>query len=249
MHSPVDIRKDETDRFDNAIDVMTKSFLGMTVACARCHDHKFDAISTRDYYALYGYLQSSNYHQVRFESMEQNRSIAAKAEQLHQRQQALLKAKLKAAFQDEVQNFSRYYQSASELVRQTQSPESEQLLQTQAAKQELNPAILKRWVAFLQNNKSAEEELKAAIMLEAGAPASLAPASPFDRANRNRPRGRLSIMTPVPPKTSSLTVSPSGWRRVPGERCCSILTAKHSRSKSRLKVPRSAIPSGMIWKM
>ncbi|HAH46099.1 MAG TPA: hypothetical protein DCM07_14840, partial [Planctomycetaceae bacterium] len=40
VHSPVDIRKDETDRFDNAIDVMTKSFLGMTVSCARCHDHK-----------------------------------------------------------------------------------------------------------------------------------------------------------------------------------------------------------------
>lgn len=187
VHSPVDIRKDETDRFDNAIDVMTKSFLGMTVACARCHDHKFDAISTRDYYALYGYLQSSNYHQVRFESMEHNRSIAAKAEQVHQRQQALFKTKLKAAFQDEVQNFSRYYQRASELARQTQSPESEQQLQTKAAKQELNPAILKRWVAFLQNNKSAEEELKVAIMLEAGAPASLALASPFEPGKPESP--------------------------------------------------------------
>ena len=41
---------------DNRLDVMTKTFLGLTVACARCHDHKFDAISQRDYYALSGFL-------------------------------------------------------------------------------------------------------------------------------------------------------------------------------------------------
>ena len=67
VHSPVYIRKDESDRFDNMLDVMSKTFLGVTVACARCHDHKFDAISTADYYSLSGFLQSSDYRQVRFE--------------------------------------------------------------------------------------------------------------------------------------------------------------------------------------
>lgn len=76
VHSPVDIRKDETDRFDNMIDVMSKTFLGVTVSCARCHDHKFDAISMADYYALSGFLQSSDYRQVPFESLEHNRRIA-----------------------------------------------------------------------------------------------------------------------------------------------------------------------------
>ena len=76
VHSPVDIRKDESDRFDNMIDVMSKTFLGMTVACARCHDHKFDAISTADYYSLSGFLQSSDYRQVRFESIEKNRQVS-----------------------------------------------------------------------------------------------------------------------------------------------------------------------------
>ncbi len=76
VHSPVDIRKDEADRFDNMIDVMSKTFLGVTVACARCHDHKFDPISTADYYSLSGFLQSSDYRQVRFESIEHNRRIA-----------------------------------------------------------------------------------------------------------------------------------------------------------------------------
>jgi len=75
VHSPVDIRKDESDRFDNMIDVMSKTFLGVTVSCARCHDHKFDAISTEDYYSLSGFLQSSDYREVAFDAIEHNREV------------------------------------------------------------------------------------------------------------------------------------------------------------------------------
>jgi len=46
------------DIIDDRIDVVTRGTLGLTVACARCHDHKFDPIATRDYYALYGVFQS-----------------------------------------------------------------------------------------------------------------------------------------------------------------------------------------------
>ncbi len=74
--SPVDLRQDEIERLDNRIDVLSKTFLGLTVSCARCHDHKFDAISQRDYYALFGFLLSSSYRQARFESMERNRQVA-----------------------------------------------------------------------------------------------------------------------------------------------------------------------------
>jgi len=74
-HSPVDIRKDECDRMDNQIDVFSKTFLGLTVACARCHDHKFDAIGQADYYAMAGYLQSSSYRLTRFETWEQDRKL------------------------------------------------------------------------------------------------------------------------------------------------------------------------------
>jgi hypothetical protein len=59
VHAPVDVVQDEADRIDNQIDVMGKVFLGVTIGCARCHDHKFDAISTKDYYALAGFMQSS----------------------------------------------------------------------------------------------------------------------------------------------------------------------------------------------
>ena len=82
VHSPVDIRKDEADRFDNMVDVFSKTFMGMTVACARCHDHKFDAISQKDYYALFGFLQSSAYRQVRFDSLAHNRRIARELQAL-----------------------------------------------------------------------------------------------------------------------------------------------------------------------
>jgi hypothetical protein len=52
-------RELRTDVVDNQIDTLTKAFQGVTVSCARCHDHKIDPIPTEDYYALYGILNSS----------------------------------------------------------------------------------------------------------------------------------------------------------------------------------------------
>ena len=47
------------DVVDNQLDTLTKAFQATTVACARCHDHKIDAVSTKDYHALLGILRSS----------------------------------------------------------------------------------------------------------------------------------------------------------------------------------------------
>lgn len=47
------------DVVDEQIDVVSKAVLGLTVSCARCHDHKFDPIPTRDYYALAGIFRST----------------------------------------------------------------------------------------------------------------------------------------------------------------------------------------------
>ncbi|HEY1083489.1 MAG TPA: DUF1553 domain-containing protein [Prosthecobacter sp.] len=47
------------DIVDEQMDTLGRSFLGMTLGCARCHDHKFDPIPTRDYYALAGILRST----------------------------------------------------------------------------------------------------------------------------------------------------------------------------------------------
>ncbi|MEK0448841.1 MAG: hypothetical protein RL088_1109 [Verrucomicrobiota bacterium] len=76
VHTPVDILQDECERVDNKVDVLSKAFLGLTVACARCHDHKFDAISQRDYYALTGFVLGSPYRQVRFATMQPHADVA-----------------------------------------------------------------------------------------------------------------------------------------------------------------------------
>jgi Protein of unknown function (DUF1549) len=47
------------DEYDDRIDTVSRGLLGLTVACARCHDHKYDAISQADYYGLYGVFASS----------------------------------------------------------------------------------------------------------------------------------------------------------------------------------------------
>jgi len=46
---------------DDTIDNLGKGILGLTIACGRCHDHKFDPVPTSDYYALYGIFKSTNY--------------------------------------------------------------------------------------------------------------------------------------------------------------------------------------------
>jgi hypothetical protein len=47
------------DQIDDQIDTTTRGFMALTVACARCHDHKYDAITQADYYGLYGVFAST----------------------------------------------------------------------------------------------------------------------------------------------------------------------------------------------
>lgn len=81
-HAPTDVLADESDHQANQIDVYSKAFLGLTVSCARCHDHKFDAISTADYYALTGYLHSSARTERSMDPGGARASVAAKQREL-----------------------------------------------------------------------------------------------------------------------------------------------------------------------
>ena len=54
-----DKEQSRLDIVDDQIDVTVGRFLGLTVGCARCHDHKFDAIRTTDYYALAGIFRGT----------------------------------------------------------------------------------------------------------------------------------------------------------------------------------------------
>jgi hypothetical protein len=58
--SPVDSLDEMVTFTDNQIDTVTKAFQGLTVSCARCHNHKFDAISQADFYSLFGIFTSTH---------------------------------------------------------------------------------------------------------------------------------------------------------------------------------------------
>ena len=97
-HSPVDVRDDECMRVANQIDVFSKAFLGITVMCARCHDHKFDAISTKDYYALFGYLQSSSFQLADISDPEAQAKAHAALSQIKAKEDAAVREALRRQY-------------------------------------------------------------------------------------------------------------------------------------------------------
>ncbi|MCM8531963.1 MAG: PSD1 and planctomycete cytochrome C domain-containing protein [Lentisphaeraceae bacterium] len=74
-----DQRQFKADLIDEQIDAVTRSLMGLSVACARCHDHKFDPIPQSDYYALAGIFQSTKSYYGTSESLQnKNRSALIK---------------------------------------------------------------------------------------------------------------------------------------------------------------------------
>ena len=116
VHSPVDIRQDQADRYDNRIDVMTKTLLGLTVACARCHDHKFDAISQKDYYSLYGFLSSSNYRLARFDGDDRNATVEDELARARVEDRAAVIRALKSMMEPDAGRMADYLIAAREVI-------------------------------------------------------------------------------------------------------------------------------------
>jgi len=56
---PNDLDRKRAEEWDDRVDTLTRAFLGLTVSCARCHDHKYDPIPTQDYYSLTGVIAST----------------------------------------------------------------------------------------------------------------------------------------------------------------------------------------------
>ena len=114
-HAPTDVLGNEADIVDNQLDVFGKAFLGLTVACARCHDHKFDAISTADYYALSAYLQSSCRQEVSLDVGGKSEQLGARIKELRQRAGDALR---QVSSDTEVSlRPGKYYQAAAALLR------------------------------------------------------------------------------------------------------------------------------------
>ena len=100
---PVDPWEDRVKWADNQIDVFSKAFQGLTVSCARCHDHKFDAISQKDYYALFGVFKGARPTQRAIDTedhlnLNRDRLLAIKGE---------LREKLAAAWSEKAEGFAQ----------------------------------------------------------------------------------------------------------------------------------------------
>jgi hypothetical protein len=152
-HSPVDIRADEATRADNQIEVFGKTFLAQTLSCARCHDHKFDAISTKDYYALSGYLQSSRFHIECVDPPEDRLAIVGKLEKLRQQAHEL---ESKVAVETAAASATRaadYLRAVLAVLHPGANPVAEpdpREIEAAAKTRQLDPAELTKWVAHIQ---------------------------------------------------------------------------------------------------
>lgn len=87
-----DVYQEQISNIDNQIDVISKAMLGITVSCARCHNHKFDPISQKDFYRFYGILASNRPGTLNVDTPEK--------QNLHKRALARMKPKIQKAMAD-----------------------------------------------------------------------------------------------------------------------------------------------------
>src|SRR5262245_10862634 len=139
------------DIVDDWIDVVSRGTMGLSINCARCHDHKFDPISTQDYYALYGVFRNSPARQelpVIGDQPENDLDQRYEKEIAAQRK-ALLKYKQKrlAEIAAELRTPARItaYLLAAAGIRRSAPASSG----AKGPDEEINPFVLRRWRALL----------------------------------------------------------------------------------------------------
>ncbi|HVU89510.1 MAG TPA: PSD1 and planctomycete cytochrome C domain-containing protein [Pirellulales bacterium] len=133
------------DLADNQIDTLTKAFQATTVACARCHNHKLDAISTEDYYALLGVLRSSRQVSHTIDLPEVNASPIARLREI----KAAMRHELAEAWARDAGDMARYMQAA-------QTKRLNRPVDPDAAS--LDVARLEKWLAVLAVEKAPRED-------------------------------------------------------------------------------------------
>jgi hypothetical protein len=140
----------QNDIIDDRIDVVTRGTMGLTVACARCHDHKFDPIPTKDYYSLHGVFDSSQEPDERPLLGKLNDSADY---QDYLKQKADLEAKEEAEVQDEVDKFLAKARAATGdyllAARDAKKLGKNEKLDQFANTRKLTPQVLQRWMPFL----------------------------------------------------------------------------------------------------
>ncbi len=134
------------DIIDDRIDVVMRGTQALTVACARCHDHKFDPIPTRDYYALYGVFQSCAEALVPC-AIGTNAELAA----LEKKNRELMTKRREEQMKRTRDRVTDYLQATRELDKYPEEVFG-QILDAN----DLNPFIVHRFVAWLEKHPGVE---------------------------------------------------------------------------------------------
>jgi mono/diheme cytochrome c family protein len=143
------------DIIDDRIDVVTRGTMALTVACARCHDHKYDPIKQADYYGLYGVFQNST---ERMEPIgDVDAAPGAFRDELAKRHKALrdsLESSRAEASKRAQGRVADYLLAQRNL--QAIPPEGFDVI---LGKNDLNPAFVRRWTAFLADAARADDPI------------------------------------------------------------------------------------------
>jgi mono/diheme cytochrome c family protein len=145
---------------DDRIDVVTRGLLGLTVSCARCHDHKFDPIPTQDYYALYGVFANSVEPAMPplFEEPPQTEAYAAFEKEHQARQRKLdefIRTKHAELTRSARQRVAEYLLAAHALRDQ---PTTEEFMLL-ADGGDLNPTVLLHWRLYLDRTRKRHDRV------------------------------------------------------------------------------------------
>ncbi len=146
------------DVIDDRIDVVCRGLMSLTVTCARCHDHKFDPIPTRDYYALYGVMASAREPMIPFEAAEPPNTAVHETfvRELRTRQQKLAEfvtAKHRELVETAKRRAGDYLLAAQQALDQ---PTTEDFMLI-ADGTDLNPAMLVRWQGYLSRTRKGHD--------------------------------------------------------------------------------------------
>ena len=146
------------DVIDDRIDVVCRGLMSLTVGCARCHDHKFDPIPTRDYYAIYGVLASAREPMIPPEAAEPPRTeIYEKfAKELRTRQQKLAEF-VSSKRLDLVESSKRRAGEYLLAARQAADRPTTEDFMLLADGTDLNPSMLVRWQAYLARTRKGQD--------------------------------------------------------------------------------------------
>jgi cytochrome c553 len=141
----------EASELDDRLDTLCRGLLGLTVACARCHDHKFDPIPTKDYYSLAGVFQSTKYQEVPFapaDVVEKYDQAQARIKQQDAKIKQLVDAAPAVVAEHLAQQTARYMIVAWKL--HSQRPGNTQTSVAEVARKEkLVNVVLDRWMKYL----------------------------------------------------------------------------------------------------